>query len=200
MTQHKKMIAGIVLGAGAAVLAGLTTTGWHMGWGPFAKLHDVKMLKKLDTEMTADLFLCQLSTNDASQGKPLGEVGKSFELEAFDTSTVAGAIEYIIAYAGQTWNCPVLFYTNPRYSAAAAGERTPPQWISPGPRRYTFGIMARGGWISWNLALSGRKIRLRAGKQMALRRKNYERGQAENRILEKSYGHRHCSAPAVLEL
>lgn len=196
MKQHKKVIAGIVLGAGAAVLAGFAITGWQVGWGPFAKLHDGKMaglpgnaaryapenvekdadsaltgkhliflgssvtygsaakgvsfadyiavrngctitkeavsgttlvdsgigfyisrLKKLDTGMTADLFLCQLSTNDASQGKPLGKISESFDCEAFDTSTVAGAIEYIIAYARQTWSCPVLFYTNPRYSS-----------------------------------------------------------------------------------
>jgi len=66
----------------------------------------------------ADLFVCQLSTNDASQQKPLGAVGESSAMQEFDTMTVAGAIEYIIAYAKETWNCPVVFYTNPRYDSS----------------------------------------------------------------------------------
>lgn len=77
----------------------------------------ISRLKKLDAGTGADLFVCQLSTNDASQKKTLGSVSASFEMETFDTSTVAGAMEYIIAYAKQTWNCPVLFYTNPRYDS-----------------------------------------------------------------------------------
>ena len=63
----------------------------------------------------ADLFICQLSTNDASQKKPLGEVTDSERMEDFDTDTVAGAMEYIIAYAKDKWDCPVVFYTNPKY-------------------------------------------------------------------------------------
>ena len=31
--------------------------------------------------------------------------------------TVAGAIEYVIAYAKQTWNCPVIFYTGTQYKS-----------------------------------------------------------------------------------
>ena len=65
----------------------------------------------------ADLFICQLSTNDASQKKPLGEVTDSERMEDFDTDTVAGAMEYIIAYAKDKWNCPVAFYTNPKYDS-----------------------------------------------------------------------------------
>lgn len=78
----------------------------------------ISRLKKLDAK-AADLFVCQLSTNDASQRKPLGSVSEFFEIEKFDTSTVAGAVEYIIAYAKQTWDCPVVFYTNPRYDSEA---------------------------------------------------------------------------------
>lgn len=74
-------------------------------------------LKKLDESIAVDLFVCQLSTNDATQNKPLGNVSESMNLADFDTSTVAGAVEYIIAYAEQTWNCPVLFYTNPQYDS-----------------------------------------------------------------------------------
>lgn len=78
----------------------------------------ISRLKKLSVPQ-ADLFVCQLSTNDAAQKKPLGAVSPSQELSAFDTSTVAGAIEYIIAYAKETWNCPVVFYTNPKYDSTA---------------------------------------------------------------------------------
>ena len=39
------------------------------------------------------------------------------EVQRFDTKTVAGAIEYVIAYAKQTWNCPVIFYTGTQYKS-----------------------------------------------------------------------------------
>lgn len=78
-------------------------------------------MKKLDVP-NADLFVCQLSTNDATQKKPLGTVSGSDQIGDFDTSTVAGAIESIVAYAKETWDCPVVFYTNPRYESEAYGE------------------------------------------------------------------------------
>lgn len=77
----------------------------------------ITRLKKVDGNITADLFVCQLSTNDASQKKTLGSISDSYELEAFDTSTIAGAVEYIIAYAKETWGCLVVFYTNPIYGS-----------------------------------------------------------------------------------
>lgn len=78
----------------------------------------IARLKKMDAAATADLFVCQLSTNDATQNKDLGNVGESFDRGDFDTKTVAGAIEYIISYAAETWGCPVVFYTNPRYDSS----------------------------------------------------------------------------------
>lgn len=75
----------------------------------------ISRLKKLDPSIPADLLVCQLSTNDASQGKPLGVISSEKVLSSFDTKTVAGAIEYIISYTKQTWHCPVVFYTSPRY-------------------------------------------------------------------------------------
>ena len=72
----------------------------------------VARMKQMDKEISADLFVCQLSTNDASRKIPLGEMD-----EKMDVATVAGAIEYIIRYAKETWNCPVAFYTNPRYES-----------------------------------------------------------------------------------
>lgn len=81
----------------------------------------IARLRKIDVP-NADFFICQLSTNDATQKKPLGEIAPGFEKDSFDTKTVAGAIEYIIAYARELWNCPVIFYTNPRYDSALYGD------------------------------------------------------------------------------
>ena len=69
----------------------------------------------LSTEKV-DHLIVQLSTNDVTQNKPFGQLTNSTDLSTFDTSTVVGAIEYIIAYAKQTWNCEVSFYTNPDYN------------------------------------------------------------------------------------
>ena len=74
-----------------------------------------RMIHNLDKEMECEQFVCQLSTNDATQGMPLGKVSVSIKLEDFDTSTIIGAIEYIICYARTTWQCPVTFYTNTYY-------------------------------------------------------------------------------------
>lgn len=81
-----------------------------------------RMLENLDPEMHADLFLCQLSTNDASKRVPLGEISDSEDPADYDLETVAGAIQYIITYARDTWNCPIMFYTGTKYSNEAYGE------------------------------------------------------------------------------
>lgn len=77
----------------------------------------VSRLKTIDKSINADAFICQLSTNDATKRKPLGEISNSTDINAFDTSTIIGAMEYIIAYAKSTWNCPVIFYTGTQYSS-----------------------------------------------------------------------------------
>lgn len=77
----------------------------------------IKRMEALDKNINADMFICQLSTNDATKNKKRGAVSESFDPENFDTSTIAGAIEYIIWYAKETWNCPVCFYTNPKYDS-----------------------------------------------------------------------------------
>lgn len=82
----------------------------------------IARMKSMDTSIQADAFICQLSTNDASKNKPLGTVSDSFDMETFDTHTVAGAIEYIIAYAKATWDCPVIFYTGTQYDSEAYGK------------------------------------------------------------------------------
>lgn len=82
----------------------LVTTG--AGGGSY-----VSRMKKFDKSAKFDLFVCQLSTNDASQNKPLGSI------DSTDTTTVCGAINTIIDYAKETWNCPVIFYTNAYYES-----------------------------------------------------------------------------------
>ena len=42
---------------------------------------------------------------------------RQVDLDSFDVKTVCGAIEYIIAYAKETWHCRVMFYTNPQYDS-----------------------------------------------------------------------------------
>ena len=77
-----------------------------------------RLLRKVDPKESYSLVVVQLSTNDASQKKPLGEIAKGTALDSFDTHTVTGAMEYIIAYARETWDCPVVFYTGSRYDSA----------------------------------------------------------------------------------
>ena len=74
-----------------------------------------RMIKNFKKNEKCDHFICQLSTNDASQNKPLGSISQSTNLDDFDTSTIYGAMEYIICYAKQTWKCPISFYTNTYY-------------------------------------------------------------------------------------
>ena len=76
-----------------------------------------RMLNKIPKDASIDLFICQLSTNDASKQISLGKISDGTDLNNFDTTTVTGAIEYIIAYARETWNCPVIFFTGSRYDS-----------------------------------------------------------------------------------
>lgn len=77
----------------------------------------VARLKQIDPQQHFDLFIVQLSTNDASGKKPLGTIGSSFDSEDFDDLTVAGAMETIIAYIRETWDCPIFFYTGTRFDS-----------------------------------------------------------------------------------
>jgi lysophospholipase L1-like esterase len=78
-------------------------------------------MRAIDLTLQADAFVCQLSTNDATQDLPLGSVSSSRDPSAFDTQTVAGAMEYIIAYARTTWKAPVFFLTGTRYDSSRYG-------------------------------------------------------------------------------
>lgn len=76
----------------------------------------VQRLMKYPAEEAPDLFLCQLSTNDAARGLPLGEVAEGWDPANFDPATTTGAMETIIAYVKENWGCPVVFYTGTRYT------------------------------------------------------------------------------------
>ena len=71
----------------------------------------VGRMKLISKDETPDLFVVQLSTNDATTGKPMGEVTDSTDPADFDDTTIAGAIETIISYVQETFGCPVVFYT-----------------------------------------------------------------------------------------
>lgn len=77
----------------------------------------VSRMKTINKNIKADAFVCQLSTNDATKEMPLGEISESHDINDFDTQTIAGAIEYIIAYAKDIWSCPVVFYTQAKYDS-----------------------------------------------------------------------------------
>jgi len=69
----------------------------------------VSRLKRFDPSAKIDLFVCQLSTNDAS---PRLNV---------DIADVEKAIRFILQYVNRTFRCPIVFYTgtyfeNPRYA------------------------------------------------------------------------------------
>lgn len=82
----------------------------------------VSRLRNLDRNLKVKMVVCQLSTNDATKKMPLGTVGESFEIADFNTKTVAGAIEYIIAYSKDAWGCQVCFYTSFKYDSAEYEE------------------------------------------------------------------------------
>ncbi|MCF0134433.1 MAG: SGNH/GDSL hydrolase family protein [Blautia sp.] len=71
----------------------------------------VERLKLIPKDRTPDLLIVQLSTNDATTGKPMGEIAEGTDMADFDDTTISGAIETIIAYAQETFGCPVVFYT-----------------------------------------------------------------------------------------
>ena len=77
-----------------------------------------------DKEETLDAFVCQLSTNDASIPKSLGSVSESTvkDISSFDKATTYGAMEYIIALVKETWDCPIVFFTNSHYEKSAYAE------------------------------------------------------------------------------
>ncbi len=71
-----------------------------------------QLLDRIDPAMKIDGFVVQLSTNDAQKGIEKGVITGSFNSQDQDPSTITGAMEFILAYIRETWNCPVVFYIN----------------------------------------------------------------------------------------
>lgn len=82
----------------------------------------VGRMEQLNKNRDYDLFIVQLSTNDATAGIPMGEISESTETADLDASTVIGAMEYIIAYVQENWDCPVMFYTGTKYDSEQYGQ------------------------------------------------------------------------------
>ena len=89
-----------------------------------ADINNNSYVKRLETYIesndrapTLDAFICQLSTNDANNPESFGTITADNVKDAssFEKTTTFGAIEYIIARVKETWNCPVIFYTNSYY-------------------------------------------------------------------------------------
>lgn len=80
--------------------------------------------KLIDPEQHFDLFIVQLSTNDATNNMPLGKITSGKDPAEFDDTTIAGAMETVISYAQTTWNCPVMFYTGTWYDSELYQQMT----------------------------------------------------------------------------
>lgn len=114
--SYKYAISGTTLAdySGNDAAMPTDTDGFHGSY--------VSRMEQLDKDADYDLFIVQLSTNDATGGIPMGEISDSKDINELDDSTVIGAMEYIIAYAQDTWGCPVMFYTGTKYDSEQYGE------------------------------------------------------------------------------
>ena len=65
----------------------------------------VSRLKAAEISRPMDLFVCQLSTNDAKRNIPL--------------SDVEAAIREILDFVKENYGCPIVFYTGTRYESEA---------------------------------------------------------------------------------
>lgn len=105
-------------------ITGSITVKQAITGGPLAKKEgvrdEVSYITQLEDNLSKnenlDALVVQLSTNDTTLGIEMGEVSSSQNKDDYDYSTVIGAMEYIIAYAKEKWNCPVIFYINPYLS------------------------------------------------------------------------------------
>lgn len=77
----------------------------------------VRRLYRLDPNTRYDLFLCQLSTNDATLHLPQGTVAPERDPAQFNRTTTLGALETILEYALRTWRCPAAVFTGSRYDS-----------------------------------------------------------------------------------
>ena len=124
----------IVIGVIAVLtVAQLIVLGAMGGIGPLKFIHDNKIANDPGNAEEYHLENVTPLENSPLAGKKLLFLGSSVtygsaslgvsmadyiaELEDFDRNTVIGAMEYIIAYVKQTWDCPVIFYTGTKYGS-----------------------------------------------------------------------------------
>lgn len=92
---------------------GCTVEKWAVSGTTLADINSGSYVSRLnrniENQEQCDCFVCQLSTNDASNDISLGTIGD--RQDSFDVKTTLGAIEYIVATVKEKWDCPVLFYT-----------------------------------------------------------------------------------------
>ena len=72
----------------------------------------VEMLKNFSQSQAFDGFFVCLSPNDSWFIDDFGTVSDGFDIDSFDQSKTYGALEYILAYAKQTWGCDLYVYTD----------------------------------------------------------------------------------------
>lgn len=92
-------------------------TKYALSGKTLANIDDSSYIARLDRirgDQKCDLFICQLSTNDASKGVPLGSFA-----DIDDEKTVVGAIYRVIRTVRERFDCSIAFYTNPPYDSLA---------------------------------------------------------------------------------
>ncbi|MDR0910207.1 MAG: SGNH/GDSL hydrolase family protein [Spirochaetaceae bacterium] len=84
--------------------------------GPFSYSARISNPGIIPKNSLFDLFVVQLSTNDARTEQPFGSIkGPDYSSNEYDQNTIAGAIEFIISYIKQVFKCPIVFFTNTKY-------------------------------------------------------------------------------------
>lgn len=83
-----------------------------------------------DKDEKIDAFICQISTNDAkSEFSSLwGAVSDIYYTDPsqIDVSTTAGAMEFVVTYVEEVWDCPIYFYSGSYFTdSGVRGSKDP---------------------------------------------------------------------------
>jgi lysophospholipase L1-like esterase len=106
-------------------VSGTTLIDADAGWGKKSYVYRLQNSTNFSKEQKIDAFVCQISTNDA-KSENVDNWGrltslKATNIDAFNVKTTLGAMEYIVAYVEQTWDCPIYFYSGSYFGNT--GER-----------------------------------------------------------------------------
>ena len=74
-------------------------------------------------EKYVDAFICQISTNDA-RNEAVANMGVHDGQK--NTATTLGAVEFIIEYVKETWDCPIYFYSGSYFADEGKRKNTNP--------------------------------------------------------------------------